>query len=76
MNRLETLKSEIHSIKVKINFERKYADRGGVDKLTELAKGGATQREVGDYFGMTPQRLSILYKTVVGEAWPNGPGPR
>lgn len=75
MNELEELKLRVTKLKSRENFDKNYAAKGGADKLEELVLAGKTQRQVGDYFGFSPQQAAYSYNVLFGK-WPHGPGKR
>lgn len=76
MRTLEEQRADLRRARVKLNFDSKYYDQGGSDKLVQLVEAGATQRQAADHFGLQPPRIATIYTTITGKPWPYGPGVR
>jgi hypothetical protein len=66
---LEEVNAMRHKLQVRENFDKKYAYKGGVEKLLELAETD-TQWNIGAYFGLRPQRVAKIYHSITGQDWP------
>lgn len=52
-----------------IDFNQKYADKGGFSKLHEMITSEKTQEEIADYFGVTKEALRDWTISFFGERY-------
>ena len=48
-----------------IRFEKEHGNKGGLAKLVSMRINGATFQEIGDYFGLTRNRISQICQSLI-----------
>ena len=50
-------------------FNRKYKQLGGFDRLRRFYEEGKTREFVANYFGVTPYAVTLWFKKIYGMGW-------
>ena len=52
-------------------FQQKYKEKGGLKKLTEMLDQKVSYARIGEHFGVTKQRISIISKAIKNNHYTN-----
>lgn len=66
MDEITQKRRELKVMRTKKNFDFKYRDKGGLDRLNKFVEQRETLTKIAEHFGLTTARMSVIVETILG----------